>query len=221
MFKSVGIQGYKSIRSQKVSLGRMNILIGGNGAGKSNFLSFFELLGYAFEQRLAPYVASRGGVDRLLFQGRKVTEQIYAQLSMENNSYGLILQESDGKLIVAREILGYHNDLQIINEFSPEAAIKYYSGMTRGAYIKSYLSQIRKFHFHDTGRRSPFASECHVQNDAYMLYSHGENIAVILYRILNESPLTYKRIVKVIQSIAPYFLDFFFSISAHWAIDVV
>lgn len=213
MVKQITIKGYKSFKEQTIQLTGLNILIGSNGAGKSNFLSFFELLGYAFEQRLAPYVASRGGVDRLLFQGRKATEQIYAQLSMENNSYGLILQESDGKLIVAREILGYHNDLQIINEFSPEAAIKYYSGMTRGAYIKSYLSQIRKFHFHDTGRRSPFASECHVQNDAYMLYSHGENIAVILYRILNESPLTYKRIVKVIQSIAPYFLDFFFSIS--------
>lgn len=43
MFKNIGIQGYKSIRSQTVTLGRMNILIGGNGAGKSNFLSVFSL----------------------------------------------------------------------------------------------------------------------------------------------------------------------------------
>ena len=85
--------------------------------------------------------------------------------------------------------------------------------MTRGDYIKGYLSHIRKFHFHDTGNRSPFASECHVKNDAYVLYSHGENIAPMLYRIQREQPIIYRRIVKVIQSVAPYFSDFYFHVT--------
>lgn len=59
MLKSIGIQGYKSIRSQKVSLGRMNILIGGNGAGKSNFLSVFNLVMFEREGELG----SLGEVD--------------------------------------------------------------------------------------------------------------------------------------------------------------
>ena len=42
MIDSVKIEGYKSICSQEVKLRSMNILLGGNGVGKSNFLSVFD-----------------------------------------------------------------------------------------------------------------------------------------------------------------------------------
>lgn len=196
-----------------MNLGGLNLLIGSNGSGKSNFLSMFEMLNNTFEQRLANYVAISGGVDKLLFQGRKVTDQIEVQLTMEHNYYNLRLQEADGKLIVADERLGYYSNSVSISQFTPETNIKGYNGMKRGDYIKTYLSHIRKFHFHDTGRRSPFASECHVQNDAYYLYAHGENLSVILYRINREQPVVYRHIIKVIQSVAPYFQDFYFNVS--------
>lgn len=213
MVNEVTIKGYKSFKELNLKLGGLNLLIGSNGSGKSNFLSMFEMLNNAFEQRLANYVATLGGVDKLLFRGRKVTDVIEAQLTMGHNSYMLRLQEADGKLIVADERLGYNNDSVSISQFTPETNIKGYNGMKRGDYIKTYLSHIRKFHFHDTGRRSPFASECHVQNDAYYLYAHGENLAAILYRINREQPVVYRRIVKVIQSVAPYFQDFYFNVS--------
>lgn len=213
MVDQVTIKGYKSFKELNLKLGGLNLLIGSNGSGKSNFLSMFEMLNNAFEQRLANYVATLGGVDKLLFHGRKVTDQIEAQLTMGHNSYMLRLQEADGKLIVADERLGYYNDSVSISQFTPETNIKGYNGMKRGDYIKTYLSHIRKFHFHDTGRRSPFASECHVQNDAYYLYANGENLSAILYRINREQPVVYRRIVKVIQSVAPYFQDFYFYVS--------
>ena len=213
MVNEVTIKGYKSFKDLQLKLEGLNLLIGSNGSGKSNFLSLFELFNKAFEQQLAEHVARTGGVDKLLYQGRKVTEQIVAQLVMGHNSYKLTLQEADGKLIVANEELGYYKDNISISKFSQEAGIKYYHGLKRGDYIKEYLSHIRKFHFHDTGRRSPFASECHVYNDAYYLYAHGENLSVILYRIHKEQPLVYRRIIKVIQSVAPYFSDFYFNVS--------
>ena len=214
MVDQITIKGYKSFKEQSIKLGSLNLLIGSNGAGKSNFLSLFELLGNAFEQRLEAYVAMMGGVDKMLFQGRKVTDQIYVQLLMKDNSYELKLQEADGKLIVADELLGYYpttqGDTVSISKYTKETSIKNYNGLKRGDYIKDYLSHIRIFHFHDTGRRSPFAAECHVINDAYTLYSHGENLAPILYRMQRERPIAYRRIVKVIQSVAPYFSDFYF-----------
>lgn len=213
MVNKIRIQGYKSFRDSSVDLGNLNLLVGSNGAGKSNFLSLFELLNNAFEQRLVSYVATIGGVDKLLFQGRKATDKIDIKLLMNDNSYELILQEADGKLLVAEERLGYRSDTIDISSYTPEANIKSYNGMTRGGYIKKYLSDIRKFHFHDTGRRSPFASECHVINDAYTLYSNGENIASILFRIQREKPILYQRIIKIIQSVAPYFSDFYFNVS--------
>lgn len=212
---NIRIKGYKSFGELDFNLRRINLLIGSNGAGKSNFLSLFELLGKVFNRNLEEFVAQYGGVDKFLHQGRKVTDTIEVQISQDRNSYQLTLQEADGKLIVRNEQLGYCSygnwDFATISSFVPEAKIKSYNGMKRGDYIKVYLAQIRKFHFHDTGKRSPFASECHVKNDAQMLYEHGENLAPILYRIQQENPQVYHRIIQVIQSVAPYFSDFYFN----------
>ena len=40
----IDINGYKSIKELKLKLQPINILIGANGSGKSNFLSFFDFL---------------------------------------------------------------------------------------------------------------------------------------------------------------------------------
>ncbi|WP_370409010.1 AAA family ATPase [Tenacibaculum dicentrarchi] len=37
----IEIEGYKSIKHTKLDLKPINILIGSNGSGKSNFISFF------------------------------------------------------------------------------------------------------------------------------------------------------------------------------------
>ena len=39
------LKGYKSIAECDLPLGSINVLIGANGAGKSNFISFFKLIG--------------------------------------------------------------------------------------------------------------------------------------------------------------------------------
>ncbi len=212
---NISIKGYKSFRNIELGLKRINLLIGANGAGKSNFLSLFEMLGCIYDKRLAQFTAMAGGVGRLLYRGRKETESIDVTVSEGQNYYTLSLMESDGRLIVAHERLGYCtqsgwcNSIDIAN-YSDEANIKTYNGLKRGDYIKDYLSQIRKFHFHDTGRKSPFTQECHVVNDSYRMYEHGENLSAILLRIQKEKPMVYRRIVSVIQSIAPFFSDFYF-----------
>ena len=103
---SIRIFGYKSFKKLSVQLHPINILIGANGAGKSNFLSLFEMLGNIYEKRLGAYVAQVGGVDKLLYQGRKVTDRIAVNLLIAKSEYDLVLLESDGKLIVEREVVG-------------------------------------------------------------------------------------------------------------------
>ncbi len=211
---SIRIKGYKSFKDIAVSLERINILIGSNGAGKSNFLSLFELLGNAYEGFLARSVAQSGGVDKLLHMGRKVTDRISIEVKEDNNSYGLDLMESDGSLIVENEKIGYSCTpgqwtYNYIATFKNETALKGYHGTRRGDYIKQYMSQIKKFHFHDTGRTSPFTGESNVVNDSYLLYSKGDNLAAFLYGIMTKYPMVYKRIVSVIQSVAPFFHDFY------------
>lgn len=211
---SITIKGYKSFKDITVPLRKINILIGSNGAGKSNFLSLFELLGNAYDGFLARSVAQSGGVDKLLHQGRKVTDRITVKVFEDRNSYWLDLMESDGTLIVENEQLGYssyptHWTYNNIATYKTETALKEYQGMTRGDYIKNYMSQIKKFHFHDTGRTSPFTGESNIVNDSYHLYSQGSNLAAFLYGVKEKHPMVYKRIVKVIQSVAPFFHDFY------------
>lgn len=211
---SITIKGYKSFKDITVPLNKINILIGSNGAGKSNFLSLFALLGNAYEGLLARSVVVLGGVDKILHKGRKETDRITIDVREDKNSYVLDLMESDGSLIVENEKLGYASSpskwtYYIISQFKPETSLKEYNGAVRGQYIKSYMSQIKKFHFHDTGRQSPFTGESNIENDSLQLYSRGGNLAAFLYGIMINHPLVYKRIIKVIQSIAPFFHDFY------------
>ena len=146
--------------------------------------------------------------------GRKTTDRISIEVKEGQNSYGLDLMESDGTLIVENEKLGYSSSpgnwtYLNITKYKPETALRDYQGMSRGDYIKNYMSQIKKFHFHDTGRTSPFTGESNIVNDSYHLYSRGDNLAAFLYGIKNNHPMVYKRIVMVIQSVAPFFHDFY------------
>lgn len=211
---SIRVKGYKSFKDITVPLNKINILIGSNGAGKSNFLSLFELLGNAYEGFLARSVAQSGGIDKLLHKGRKSTDSISIEVKEDINSYELDLIESDGGLIVEKEKLGYSSasgEWTYINiaNYKTETALKTYHDLKRGDYINQYMSQIKKFHFHDTGRTSPFTGESNIVNDSYHLYSQGGNLAAFLYGIMNNHPMVYKRIVRVIQSIAPFFHDFY------------
>lgn len=212
----IKIEGYKSFRNLDVKLNKINLLIGSNGAGKSNFLSVFELLNVTYNKQLAQYVGYLGSVDKLLYQGRKVTDKILVKVSQGKNSYEISLMEADGTLKIEREGLAYCPNTNLcdtidISHFKDEAQLKDYHGATRADYIKKYMSDIKKFHFHDTGRKSPFTLDAHVLNDSNYLYSRGQNLAAIIYRIYREDIVTYKRIIKVIQSVAPYFLDFEFN----------
>ena len=52
MLKRIRITGYRSIRDASIDLDNINILIGPNGGGKSNFLSALELIQKIVSQEL-------------------------------------------------------------------------------------------------------------------------------------------------------------------------
>lgn len=61
MLERIQIQRYKSIVKTDLTLGRLNVLIGRNGAGKSNLLNFFDLLRSGAEGRLNAAINSEMG----------------------------------------------------------------------------------------------------------------------------------------------------------------
>ena len=86
MIEQVIIKNYKSIRDLTLPLNKLNVLIGSNGAGKSNFISFFELTKAIYEQRLGSYTLAKGGIDNLLYRGRKISPSMQGLLDFENTN---------------------------------------------------------------------------------------------------------------------------------------
>ena len=58
--KSLTVEGFKSIKSDTIELGALNVLIGGNGVGKSNWISVFKFLREIYYKNLQIYVGVSG-----------------------------------------------------------------------------------------------------------------------------------------------------------------
>jgi hypothetical protein len=104
----ITLTGYKSIRDLmgfRLMKG-LNVLIGANGSGKTNFIRFFELLNHMFDPNkgLQNYVSARGGADAFLFRGMKVTPELKAHLKLGLNEYKFTLRAADDRsLFFAQE----------------------------------------------------------------------------------------------------------------------
>ena len=206
------IEDYKSIKKCDISFGKINVLIGSNGAGKSNFISAFSFLQDILAKNLQVSVA-QSGVNALLYKGRKVTEEIAFEVYFGNNSYGFnLVPTDDNRLIFRKEFFGYHGQWE--NE-SNVACGNSEAMWDTGAHnkIDQYVIPILKkqnwrvYHFHDTGRSAKVKQEHNISNNKAFLFD-AANLAAFLYRIKGNYRKNYDEIVQTIQLIAPYFSDF-------------
>jgi predicted ATPase len=207
----IEISGYKSIQSERIDLKPINLLIGANGSGKSNFISFFDFLNRLYNRTLNEHIALFGGENKILHKGQKTTDTISFKIEFDNgnNGYSATLRLGTNGFIFTKERLIYKGDRGVdISSSEREARLKVTDNY-RAKYVIKYLNGFRKYHFHDTSSKSPFTLLSHIENDIYYLYSNGANLAAFLHWIKEDNKIVYNRIIKTIQSIAPYFLDFY------------
>jgi len=82
------VRDFKSIRELGgFELGSLNVLIGANGARKSNLISLFRMLAEIDEQRLQRFAQEQDGPDALLLRGRKRTPKMEAEFYFGQNGY--------------------------------------------------------------------------------------------------------------------------------------
>ena len=62
-------RNFRSLKSVDVTLGPLNVLVGPNEAGKSNFLDLIQFLGDSARYDLSTALDARGGYDRVRFRG--------------------------------------------------------------------------------------------------------------------------------------------------------
>ena len=208
----INISGYKSIKNCSIKFSKINVLIGSNGAGKSNFISAFALLQNVLAKNLQVSVA-QSGLNSLFYNGRKVTEEIAFEVFFGKNSYGFnLVPTDDNRIIFRKEYFGYHGQWENESNFSRghnESMWRTGSNNRLDEYIKPILAKQnwRVYHFHDTGRSARVKQEHNISNNQVLMNDAG-NLAAFLYRLKNNYEKSYNEIVGTIQLIAPYFKDF-------------
>lgn len=207
MLQNIKIEGFKSIKTLDLKLSPINLLIGSNGVGKSNFISFFKLVNNIYEQRLQQY-SLKSGVDNLLHYGRKNTSEIKGYLDFGNNAYKFnLLPTDEGSLFVSREdsLLNYQTQYSksFYNENIKESLIKG-SSTQRNKYLSEHLESYKIYHFHDTSSSAPLRSIANL-SDNRVLGAEGGNLPAFLYYLQEKHPKHFKIIEMVIQSVFPFF----------------
>jgi hypothetical protein len=77
ILNKITITGFKSIRElNNFELKNLNILIGANGAGKSNLIDYFRMLRNIIDGKLDDFIRLGGGISDFLFNGRKTTSEM-------------------------------------------------------------------------------------------------------------------------------------------------
>ena len=69
MLTALAISGYRSLRDVRLELGRLNVVTGANGSGKSSLYRALRLLADAAQGRVVPSLAAEGGMASTLWAG--------------------------------------------------------------------------------------------------------------------------------------------------------
>lgn len=212
---SITISGYKSIKKlEDFKLLDLNVMIGSNGAGKSNFISFFKFINAIAEGNIQSLIARSGGADSILHFGSKNTHALEATVSFGPNSYSLKLSPSAKDSLVFEEETCSFQGVRHSKPFtfSTLSSDRLESGLPKetGDIGKTTLESIKSwklYHFHDTSDTAPLKKYGPI-NDNYRLKPDASNLASYLYFLEQKHPYDFNNIVDTIKLIAPFFSNF-------------
>ncbi|MBV9575537.1 MAG: AAA family ATPase, partial [Gammaproteobacteria bacterium] len=211
------IKGFKSILElDNFKLESLNVLIGANGAGKSNFIEIFRMLRAMVDQDFANYILRNGGSDDFLFNGPKKTSSIFVHFFFGQNEYKFELVPTvSEKFVIKQEAQKYELgkwDIMGSDHYESQlAAVKDKPGLTAehgvGHYVYQAISDWTVYHFHDTSANAPMRRS-EIVEDNKQLRSDAANLAPFLLYLKTQQEKHYQEIVNTIQLVAPFFDDF-------------
>lgn len=205
---------------EKLKLGPINLLIGANGSGKSNFIGVFSFLHAIREGRLRDYVTAAGGAEKLLHFGSKTTKEMSFALSFQNGAgqYELKLTPTadDGlfpseERVHYRDVASYPQPYATLSlpprERQREAGISDPQGAGEAQRVRNLLGGWHPYHVHDTSFSSPMRKTARVDDNEF-LRPDGSNLAAFLYYLREKHGDSYRVIQRTVQRVAPFFDDF-------------
>ncbi len=215
------ISGFKSMESIDFEPHPLNVMIGPNGSGKSNFIAFFRLLSWmlsAPDGSLQEHVGILGGANAILHDGAEVTREINAEIQLETdaglNDYAFRLFFAAGDTFVfadersrfSRHGLSGSGPWSEYGAGHNEAKILQ-SQDTTSLTITGLLRRMIVYQFHNTSITSRMRTRWNIDDGRY-LKEDGGNIAAYLFYLKNNHVTHYKRIIRHLQVLLPFFNDF-------------
>jgi predicted ATPase len=215
MITRIEIAGYKSIKFLELDLKPVNILLGANGAGKSNFISVFSLIRNIYTKSFQNYVQKKGGADSLLHFGRKNTSEIRITIDFktatdQENQFEVMLEAGQESLFIQATRTAYKSSGEWHpREFERNVSESQFADFnhSQAFYVNKRLQEFDVYHFHDSGDTSPMKLMADI-HDNRRLKSDGSNLAAFLYYLKEKESKQYKRIELTVKSIAPFFDHF-------------
>jgi len=219
--RSVTIQGFRSLKNiQSLELPQLTVLIGANGAGKSNLIRFFNMLSWMLKAKnLQEFVLRHGGGDDQFFMGARATPRIHAELCLETalgqNDYRFDLAHiaAGDAVMVMNEAYRYSaNNFPTpapwteLAEVGKESALLEQNHKTAQTIVH-LLRQCGTYQFHDTSFNAAIHQRWDV-SDSWRLRSDGGNLAAVLLHLRNTDGKRYELIAKQIARVLPVFKGF-------------
>lgn len=215
MINRIEIENFKSIQAMDLELRPINVLIGANGAGKSNFIGFFKFVKHLFDRNLADYLADEAGAENVLYFGLKGSDSLGGRIEFDQkNAYYFELKaDRAGDLLFRKEGTQFYRDWynlgwddESLGSGHRESLLKEKEGGRYG-FLQKYMDSFKIFHFHDTSKTAKIKLKGNI-DDNRGLREDAANLAAYLYLLQEKHPKDFKRIEMVIRSVAPYFENF-------------
>jgi len=219
----ITIKGFKSIAFDKpitLDIGSTNILLGANGAGKSNIISFFKMIGYMMNESLQQFIAQSGTNQKFLYYGSKKTPTLSAEIRFDGkDSYDIyrfsLTNAVQDRLIISSEEIEWKNSRttspiskQLISNFSESALNHLRSKDSACKIVWDILAGCKVYQFNDSSALSPMRQASTVES-AHYLQSEANNLASFLLYLKNGYTESYERIVSYVREVVPQFKEFY------------
>ncbi len=212
------IKGFKSIRELvDFELTSLNVIIGGNGAGKSNLISFFRMLRAFVDGNLNRYVKNNGGAGDLVFNGRKMTRIMEFETRFGPRGYRFKLAPTPNDTCSLEDEARYYSggssgwwNLGVSEDGTSNMVGEALKDQGDAKYSKPVYDAIASwqiYHFHDTSSTAAMRHYEIVQ-DNKAFRTDAANIGPFLLKLKNKYPKAYQEILNAVRMVTPFFDDF-------------
>jgi predicted ATPase len=226
--KRVRISNFKSIAQCDVELGGLTLLVGRNGAGKSNFLDALRFVAESLETSVDHAIKSRGGVNavRRISIGHprnfRIDLELHLPLHWARYEFEIGSQPKGGFLVKAEQLRVYAYDGKLRHQYKVEdGTLKDSTAETlpKPSADRLYLvvaSGLEEFRpVYDALLSMGFYNlnpdqikEVQKPDAGELLRRDGSNLASVIARLEEDRPQVKARIQEYLAQIVPEIVDF-------------